>query len=127
MTNPSMSPPTTRIRVCHIDDVAAGSILKVEQNGLVLAIFNVDGEFYATDNACTHGPGELSEGELYGDVIECNFHGGQFNVRTGGGRTALSGSGQDLQSNRGRRPGVRHDLTETTAVFGSPQRAVDRA
>jgi len=78
-----MSPPTTRIRVCHIDDVAAGSILKVEQNGLVLAIFNVDGEFYATDNACTHGPGELSEGELYGDVIECNFHGGQFNVRTG--------------------------------------------
>ena len=83
MTNPSMSPPTTRIRVCHIDDVAAGSILKVEQDGLVLAIFNVDGEFYATDNACTHGPGELSEGELYGDVIECNFHGGQFNVRTG--------------------------------------------
>jgi len=78
-----MSPPTTRIRVCHIDDVAAGSILKVEQDGLVLAIFNVDGEFYATDNACTHGPGELSEGELYGDVIECNFHGGQFNVRTG--------------------------------------------
>ena len=64
-----MSPPTTRIRVCHIDDVAAGSILKVEQNGLVLAIFNVDGEFYATDNACTHGPGELSEGELYGFVL----------------------------------------------------------
>ena len=83
MTNPSMSSPTTRIRVCHVDDVAAGSILKVEQDGLVLAIFNVDGEFYATDNACTHGPGELSEGELYGDIIECNFHGGQFNVRTG--------------------------------------------
>jgi nitrite reductase/ring-hydroxylating ferredoxin subunit len=78
-----MSSPTTRIRVCHIDDVAAGSALKVEQGGLVLAIFNVDGEFYATDNACTHGPGSLSEGELYGDVIECNFHGGQFNVRTG--------------------------------------------
>ena len=78
-----MSSTTTRIRVCHIDDVAAGSSLKVEQDGLILAIFNVGGEFYATDNACTHGPGELSEGELYGDVIECNFHGGQFNVRTG--------------------------------------------
>ncbi len=83
MNSPSMSSPTTRIRVCHIDDVAAGSSLKVEQGGLVLAIFNVGGEYYATDNACTHGPGELSEGELYGDVIECNFHGGQFNVRTG--------------------------------------------
>ena len=78
-----MSSMTTRIRVCHIDDVAAGGTLKVEQGGLTLAIFNVDGEFYATDNACTHGPGSLSEGDLYGDVIECNFHGGQFNVRTG--------------------------------------------
>ena len=78
-----MSSPTTRIRVCHVDDVAAGSIRKFEQGGLVLAIYNVDGQFYATDNACTHGPGELSEGELYGDVIECNFHGGQFNVRSG--------------------------------------------
>jgi len=83
MNSPSMSSTTTRIRVCHIDDVAAGSSLKVEQDGLILAIFNVGGEFYATDNACTHGPGELSEGDLYGDVIECNFHGGQFNVRTG--------------------------------------------
>ncbi len=78
-----MSSTTTRIRVCHIGDVAPGSALKVEHGELILAIFNVGGEFYATDNACTHGPGELSEGELYDDVIECNFHGGQFNVRTG--------------------------------------------
>ena len=46
-------------------------------------MFNVDGEFFVTDDACTHGPGSLSEGYLDGDVIECNFHGGQFNVRTG--------------------------------------------
>ena len=78
-----MSSPTTRIRVCHIDDVAHGSMVKFEHGEWVLAIYNVDGQFYATDNACTHGPGALSEGELYGDVIECNFHGGQFNVRTG--------------------------------------------
>ena len=78
-----MPTPTTRIHVCHIDDVAAGRALKFEHGELILAIFNIDGEFYATDNACTHGPGELSEGELYDDVIECNFHGGRFNVRTG--------------------------------------------
>jgi nitrite reductase/ring-hydroxylating ferredoxin subunit len=51
--------------------------------GLALAVFNVDGEFFVTDDACTHGPGSLSEGYLDGDVIECNFHGGQFNVRPG--------------------------------------------
>lgn len=83
MNSPSMSSTTTRIRVCHVDDVAAGSTLKFEHGELILAIFNVAGEFYATDDACTHGPGSLSEGELYDAVIECNFHGGQFNVRTG--------------------------------------------
>ncbi len=69
--------------MCCVDDVAAGNAVKFEHGDLTIAIFNVDGELYATDDACTHGPGSLSEGELYGDVIECNFHGGQFNVRTG--------------------------------------------
>jgi nitrite reductase/ring-hydroxylating ferredoxin subunit len=48
-----------------------------------LAVFNVDGTFFVTDDACTHGPGSLAEGYLDGEVVECNFHGGQFNVRTG--------------------------------------------
>jgi nitrite reductase/ring-hydroxylating ferredoxin subunit len=47
------------------------------------AVFNVDGEFFVTDDACTHGPGSLSEGYIEGDIVECNFHNGQFNVRTG--------------------------------------------
>lgn len=78
-----MPPTTSRIRVCHVDDLAVGNVLKFEHGDRALAIYNVDGQFYATDDACTHGPGLLSEGELTGDVIECNFHGGQFNVRTG--------------------------------------------
>jgi nitrite reductase/ring-hydroxylating ferredoxin subunit len=73
----------TRIRLCHAADIAAGATQKVEHGELAFAVFNVDGAFFVTDDACTHGPGSLSEGELYGDVIECNFHGGQFNVRTG--------------------------------------------
>jgi biphenyl 2,3-dioxygenase ferredoxin subunit len=48
-----------------------------------LAVFNVAGEFFVTDDACTHGPGALSEGDLENDIVECNFHGGRFNVRTG--------------------------------------------
>jgi nitrite reductase/ring-hydroxylating ferredoxin subunit len=72
-----------RIDLCSTDEVAPGGTLKVESGDLVLAVFNVSGEFFVTDDNCTHGPGSLSEGYLEDDVIECNFHGGQFNVRTG--------------------------------------------
>ena len=50
---------------------------------MTVAVFNVDGQFYVTDDACTHGPGSLSEGFIDGDVVECNFHNGQFDIKTG--------------------------------------------
>jgi nitrite reductase/ring-hydroxylating ferredoxin subunit len=74
---------TTRIKLCNTDDVAVGSALKVETADLALAVFNLGGQFYVTDDACTHGPGSLSEGYIEDDVVECNFHNGQFNIRTG--------------------------------------------
>ena len=74
---------TTRVELCSTEEVAEGAALKVEAEGLVLAVFNVDGTFYVTDDTCTHGPGSLSEGYIEGDVVECNFHNGQFNIRTG--------------------------------------------
>ena len=74
---------TTRIKLCNADDVAAGAALKVETGDLVVAVFNVGGQFYVTDDSCTHGPGSLSEGYVEDDVVECNFHNGQFNIRTG--------------------------------------------
>ncbi len=48
-----------------------------------IAVFNVDGEYYVMDDLCTHGPGSLSEGYIDGDVVECNFHNGQFNIKSG--------------------------------------------
>lgn len=78
-----MSTPTSKIGLCRTDDVPVGGALKIETDGLALAVYNVDGTFYVTDDACTHGPGSLSEGFLDGEVIECNFHQGCFNVRTG--------------------------------------------
>jgi nitrite reductase/ring-hydroxylating ferredoxin subunit len=39
--------------------------------------------FGCADDACTHGPGSLSEGFVDGDCIECNFHQGVFNIKTG--------------------------------------------
>lgn len=71
------------IDICAKDDVAEGESLLVEAEGLTLAIHNVDGELFATDDHCTHGPGSLSEGELDGYEIECDFHQGRFDVRTG--------------------------------------------
>jgi len=72
-----------RIDLCGTADVSPGNALKVETGDLTLAVFNLDGEFYVTDDLCTHGPGSLSEGYIEGDVIECNFHNGQFNIKTG--------------------------------------------
>ena len=73
----------SRLEVCATADVAEGAALKVETGDLVLAVFNVAGEFYVMDDTCTHGPGSLSEGYIDGDIVECNFHNGQFNIRTG--------------------------------------------
>ena len=72
-----------RIELCSADEVAPGGALKVESGDLTLAVFNVSGEFFVTDDLCTHGPGSLSEGYIEDDVVECNFHNGQFNIRTG--------------------------------------------
>jgi nitrite reductase/ring-hydroxylating ferredoxin subunit len=72
-----------KVDLCSTGDVAPGNALKVESGDLALAVFNVDGEFYVIDDLCTHGPGSLSEGYIEGDVVECNFHNGQFNIKTG--------------------------------------------
>ena len=53
-----MSAPT-RIDLCSAADVEPGAAIKVETAGLALAVFNLDGEFYVTDDQCTHGPGFL--------------------------------------------------------------------
>ena len=74
---------TSCLELCSPDDVPEGSALRVEAGTLTLAVFNVGGEFYVTDDNCTHGPGSLSEGYIEGDIVECNFHNGQFNIRTG--------------------------------------------
>jgi nitrite reductase/ring-hydroxylating ferredoxin subunit len=72
-----------RIDLCSASEVAPGTARKVETGELTLAVFNVDGDFFVTDDMCTHGPGSLSEGYIDGDVVECNFHNGQFDIKTG--------------------------------------------
>jgi nitrite reductase/ring-hydroxylating ferredoxin subunit len=78
-----MNAARKRIELCKTGEVAAGTALKVETEGLTLAVFNLEGVFYVTDDHCTHGPGSLSEGYIDGDVVECDFHNGAFNIKTG--------------------------------------------
>jgi nitrite reductase/ring-hydroxylating ferredoxin subunit len=74
---------STMLAICSTDEVPEGSAIRVEREGLVLAVFNLAGRFFVTDDACTHGPGSLSEGEIDGEIVECNFHNGAFHIPTG--------------------------------------------
>ena len=65
-------------------DLQPGACIRVElPDGDELAVYNVDGEYYATENFCPHRGAPLNEGVLCGHVIECALHGWQFNVRSG--------------------------------------------
>ena len=59
-----MSSTATTLALCSTADVPEGGALKVERDGLILAVFNLGGRFFVTDDTCTHGPGSLSEGEI---------------------------------------------------------------
>ena len=72
-----------RLDLIARDEVAEGSVVKVEAEGLELAVYHAEGAFYVTDDQCTHGPGFMSDGELEGHVIECDFHNGKFDIRDG--------------------------------------------
>ena len=85
------------IELCAKDDVTEGEPLRVETDDLELAVFRVEGDFYVTDDACTHGPGSLSEGFQEGHVIECDFHDGAVrHPRRRGRRPALHGGVEHL-------------------------------
>jgi nitrite reductase/ring-hydroxylating ferredoxin subunit len=71
------------IEICSTAEVPEGGALQVHRGGLVLAVFNLGGRYFVTDDACTHGPGSLSEGDIDGEVVECNFHGGAFHIPSG--------------------------------------------
>jgi nitrite reductase/ring-hydroxylating ferredoxin subunit len=71
-------------RVAGTSDIPEGEMLTVEVNGREVVIANLGGEFVCFQNECSHRGGLLGDGLLLeGGVVECPFHAGQFNVRTG--------------------------------------------
>jgi len=66
-----------------LDEVPADDVIGMIVDGRDIALYNVEGEIYATDNLCTHGHARLCEGFLEGHEIECPLHQGKFDVRNG--------------------------------------------
>jgi nitrite reductase/ring-hydroxylating ferredoxin subunit len=73
------------ITVAKQADVKPNDMLGVTLGERELALYNLDGTIYATDNLCTHAYAMLSQGWLDGDCIECPLHGGRFEIKTGKG------------------------------------------
>lgn len=72
------------IALCDITDVAELEVIRVElEDGHAVAVYNLEGEFYVTDNLCTHGDASLSEGEVEGGNIICPYHLGSFDIKSG--------------------------------------------
>ncbi|HEY2961575.1 MAG TPA: non-heme iron oxygenase ferredoxin subunit [Pyrinomonadaceae bacterium] len=81
---PAPADATQTLIVGATDDIRPGACFRVElPDGDELAVYNVDGEFYATENFCPHKGAPLSEGMICGHVVECGWHGWRFDVRSG--------------------------------------------
>ena len=74
----------TIIKLFDANELSPDEARQVEIEGRApVAVYNVDGQFFATDDTCTHGEASLAEGEINGGEIICPFHMGAFDIRTG--------------------------------------------
>ncbi|HEX6841197.1 MAG TPA: non-heme iron oxygenase ferredoxin subunit [Stellaceae bacterium] len=73
------------VAAASVTAIAEGDMLGVKIDDKLIALYNVGGRIYATDNVCTHAFAQLSDGWLDGSEIECPLHAGRFDVTTGKG------------------------------------------
>ncbi|AFT68252.1 MAG: ethylbenzene dioxygenase ferredoxin subunit [Cycloclasticus pugetii] len=74
----------SNIVLCKTDEVKDEAPVAVTPEGFpALAVYVFEGEYYVTDNLCTHGMAMLTDGYQDGDEVECPFHGGAFSIKTG--------------------------------------------
>jgi nitrite reductase/ring-hydroxylating ferredoxin subunit len=67
----------------RVEDIPPGTCKIGFVGDKEVAIYNVGGEFYATQPHCAHAGGPLCEGALWGHIVTCPWHGSEFDVRTG--------------------------------------------
>jgi nitrite reductase/ring-hydroxylating ferredoxin subunit len=85
---------TQFVAVAKVSELARQSIKCVDVAGRKIALFNLDGEFYALADDCTHEGGPLSEGEIRGAEVECPWHGARFDIRSG--KVTLDPANEDV-------------------------------
>lgn len=71
------------IKIAKITELAPGQHKSIEVEGERIALFNVEGKFYAMKDVCSHDGGILTGGSVKGSIVECPRHGAQFDIRTG--------------------------------------------
>jgi 3-phenylpropionate/trans-cinnamate dioxygenase ferredoxin subunit len=73
------------LRVCSVDDVAAGTAARFDVDGHRLCVVNIEGTFYVIGDECSHEDYSLSEGDVWEDEceIECPKHGSTFSLKSG--------------------------------------------
>jgi nitrite reductase/ring-hydroxylating ferredoxin subunit len=92
------------VSVASISDLKPNQMKPINANGNPILLVNLEGTFYAIGNRCTHMQCALTNGELKGEIVQCQCHGSRFNVKTGkvvGGPAALSEPNYDVKVENG--------------------------
>lgn len=71
------------VKVVAVGDVPPGTGKSITVDGQRIALFNVNGTFYAIDDTCTHEEASLAAGPVYGEIVACPKHGSRFHLPTG--------------------------------------------
>ena len=71
------------VPLCEASAVTPGNVVRAELEGQAYAVYNLEGNYYVSQDECTHGPGYMSEGFILDCEIECPFHQGRFDIASG--------------------------------------------
>lgn len=73
------------VKIASVDDVPEGSAIMTEVSGVMIAVFNINGEIYAIENTCPHRGSSLADGFIDGKTVTCSNHDWKFDLETGQG------------------------------------------
>jgi nitrite reductase/ring-hydroxylating ferredoxin subunit len=72
-----------KIRAATASEIPPGTGKELTLEGRIIALFNVEGEFFAMDGICAHAGGPVGKGQLQANIVTCPWHGWQYDVRSG--------------------------------------------